>query len=93
MLGGWLLNKPYLSANSPLVVLGFLLTEQREWCTSGSFQRGGSFVNVCTLRWFEDTKELMQATVENIEGMGKEETYVDFEGNRQVARKKWFGIW
>ena len=24
---------------------------------------------------------------------GKDETYVDFEGNRQAVRRKWLGIW
>lgn len=39
------------------------------------------------------TMELAQATVENIEGNGDEDEYVDFEGKKQPVRKKWFGIW
>lgn len=41
----------------------------------------------------ETTMELAKATVENVEGKGEEDTFVDFEGNRRPLRKKWFGIW
>ena len=41
----------------------------------------------------ETTMELARATVENIEGKGVEDVYVDFEGKKQPVKKKWFGIW
>ena len=41
----------------------------------------------------ETTVELAQLTVENIEGKGGEDVYVDFEGKKQPVKKKWFGIW
>lgn len=41
----------------------------------------------------ETTMVLARATVENIEGKGEEDTYIDFEGKRQPVKKKWFGIW
>ncbi|TKA75762.1 hypothetical protein B0A55_04318 [Friedmanniomyces simplex] len=33
------------------------------------------------------------AAVEVGAGVGEEETFVDFEGKRQPARKKWLGVW
>lgn len=39
------------------------------------------------------TKELAKATVENIEGKAEEDVFVDFEGNKQHVKKRWFGIW
>ena len=41
----------------------------------------------------ETTMELARETVQNVEGKGAEEAYVDFEGNRRPVRKKWFGVW
>ena len=41
----------------------------------------------------ETTMELARTTVENIEGKGEQDTYIDFEGRSQPVKKKWFGIW
>lgn len=39
------------------------------------------------------TMEVAQATVQNIEGKAEQDVFVDFEGNKQPVKKKWFGIW
>ncbi len=40
-----------------------------------------------------NTMELAKATVDNTEGTGQGDTFVDFEGRRQPMKKKWFGVW
>lgn len=43
----------------------------------------------------ETSVDLAEGTVENVVGKAGEgeETYVDFTGKTQPAKKKWFGIW
>ena len=41
----------------------------------------------------ETNLDLTAAAVGTVEAPSEQETYVDFEGRKQPARKKWFGIW
>ena len=59
----------------------------------GPGMREGGVESVAGLEGARGGRELVQAGLEGEEGRDEDGSYVDFEGKRQHARKKWFGIW
>jgi hypothetical protein len=39
-----------------------------------------------------ESVDIPKAATQEVDGKGGQETYVDFDGNRQAVKKRWFGI-